>query len=403
MNSNSRVTIVHPKKDKGWGWTTASKASLVMSVFLGVSYCIGIGVGFIYLPSIVSIPLYFEKYRATAMGLSTAGSGIGSLVFAPLTQWLIAFYCTWKGAMLIGTGLVLNCLFLSLFYRDDGAFVKANEAEEGIPSDDDQDSSDFYQIQDPTSTNNPDLIQASENLDVDINNVVEGSRINSVTSFIPLTPSTSTAKVPCSGFRKTVRDLMDLTLFKNYVFCVFSVFSFLYYFGISSPTVYVFHLATDLKIATKLEASFLISIMGIANTIAKIIFGLWADRASLSVLNIYIICLFVNGISTTMISLINEYYQIALYSFVFETTWGATIALTSILLVDLLGLDKLSNAYGLYLLVTGISTSAGAPVTGILYNITGSYNLGFYLAGGFTIIGTLLLLIIPSVQRRFPQ
>lgn len=55
------------------------------------------------------------------------------------------------------------------------------------------------------------------------------------------------------------------------------------------------------------------------------------------------------------------------YAFVFGFTIGAYVGLTSVILVDLLGLDKLTNAFGILLLFQGIASFAGPPLAGMLY------------------------------------
>jgi len=44
---------------------------------------------------------------------------------------------------------------------------------------------------------------------------------------------------------------------------------------------------------------------------------------------------------------------------------GAYVCLTPIVLVDLLGLEKLSNAFGLVLLFQGIGAVVGPPIAGL--------------------------------------
>lgn len=43
---------------------------------------------------------------------------------------------------------------------------------------------------------------------------------------------------------------------------------------------------------------------------------------------------------------------------------GAYVSLTSVILVDLLGLEKLTNAFGLLLLFEGVACLIGPPITG---------------------------------------
>ena len=43
---------------------------------------------------------------------------------------------------------------------------------------------------------------------------------------------------------------------------------------------------------------------------------------------------------------------------------GVYVGLTSIVLVDLLGLDKLTNSFGLLLMFQGVATLIGPPIAG---------------------------------------
>ena len=52
------------------------------------------------------------------------------------------------------------------------------------------------------------------------------------------------------------------------------------------------------------------------------------------------------------------------YAFVFGFTTGAYVGLTSVITVDLFGLDKLTNAFGLLLLFQGIASFLGPPLAG---------------------------------------
>ena len=76
----------------------------------------GFGFGLIYLPAIVSVTCYFEKKRSFATGIAVCGSGIGTFIFAPLTEALINTY-GWRGALLIITAITLNCIIFGALFR----------------------------------------------------------------------------------------------------------------------------------------------------------------------------------------------------------------------------------------------------------------------------------------------
>lgn len=59
-----------------------------------------------------------------------------------------------------------------------------------------------------------------------------------------------------------------------------------------------------------------------------------------------------------------EFYGLAIYATLFGFTIGAYVGLTSVVLVDLLGLERLTNAFGLLLLFQGIASLIGPPFAG---------------------------------------
>lgn len=87
-------------------------ATLILTIGVGA----GFGLGLIYLPAIVSVTIWFEKYRSLATGIAVCGSGFGTFIFAPLTELLVTSY-SWRGAMLIIAGIVLNCIIFGAMFR----------------------------------------------------------------------------------------------------------------------------------------------------------------------------------------------------------------------------------------------------------------------------------------------
>lgn len=109
-----------------------------------------------------------------------------------------------------------------------------------------------------------------------------------------------------------------------------------------------------------------------------------------------------------------------IYCGLFGATIAAFVGLNSVILVDLLGLDKLTNALGLVFLFQGIASLIGPPIigdhnescfslncsrfhllidSGRLKDMLGSYNPGFYLAGAMISVSGLMLFLIPCFLR----
>ncbi|KAK3746745.1 hypothetical protein RRG08_059576 [Elysia crispata] len=77
----------------------------------------------------------------------------------------------------------------------------------------------------------------------------------------------------------------------------------------------------------------------------------------------------------------SSYGQLAVYSSIFGLAVAVFVSLRSIIMVELMGLDRLTSAFGLVIMCQGISAFLGAPIAGSLSDTYGNYNAAFYLAG----------------------
>lgn len=144
-----------------------------------------------------------------------------------------------------------------------------------------------------------------------------------------------------------------------------------------------------LGIASDEEASFLLSIIGIASTVGRLIFGYLSDHAFINRLWLYSGSLTICGLVTVFSSFANNYFFMSLYcaafgvscgTFHFIYTYmhlfnefyfllGTYVSLTSVILVDLLGIEKLTNAFGILLLFQGMASFIGPPIIGNNINL----------------------------------
>lgn len=70
------------------------------------------------------------------------------------------------------------------------------------------------------------------------------------------------------------------------------------------------------------------------------------------------------GVSIGLIPWIHDYAGLATLAALYGFTISANYALVSVILVDLISLDKFTNGYGLLLLVQGIASLIGPPFAG---------------------------------------
>jgi len=65
----------------------------------------------------------------------------------------------------------------------------------------------------------------------------------------------------------------------------------------------------------------------------------------------------------------------------------------------LLGLDKLTNAFGLLILFRGAAAIVGSPLAGVVYDATLSYTVPFLMAGCFFFISAVTSFMAPAMKQ----
>lgn len=73
--------------------------------------------------------------------------------------------------------------------------------------------------------------------------------------------------------------------------------------------------------------------------------------------------------------------------------------LRTIIFVKYLGLDRLTNAFGLSMLVMGFGALAGSPIAGFLIECDGTYTYAFVLSGGCQVLSGLVFLCLGCVHK----
>lgn len=219
---------------------------------------------------------------------------------------------------------------------------------------------------------------------------------NSMTTIA--SDSVSTAHQMYSEFKKLFKDILDFSYFFDVRFLLFAISNFILYTWYDVVYVYLPDFGLEHKVS-ETDASVLISLIGIVNMFGEIILGYAGDREELNPNIVYAICMALCGISILLIPFFYTYVGMCILASAFGLFIAANYSLTSIILVNLVDLDRFTNAYGLLLLVQGIANLIGPPLAGMAYDITGTYNLSFFLAGGFIIVSGVLLMILPVVSK----
>ncbi|XP_043503785.1 monocarboxylate transporter 3 isoform X3 [Polistes fuscatus] len=207
---------------------------------------------------------------------------------------------------------------------------------------------------------------------------------------------------PClvlpDSFKEALATMMDVSLLKDPVFLLIGISNVFGMAGLYVPFVYL----VDAAILDGIEsnsASFLLSIIGITNTVGRVACGYVADFPQVDSLLLNNVCLIISTLAVAATPFCHSYASYIAMSIFFGIAISGYISLTSIILVDLLGLDKLTNAFGLLILFRGAAAIVGSPLAGAVYDATQSYSIPFFMAGFFFFVSTITSFMAPAMKR----
>ena len=162
--------------------------------------------------------------------------------------------------------------------------------------------------------------------------------------------------------KRVIKTMFDPSILKHPLYIIFALSNFILYFWYDVPYIFITDRAVELGMEES-KASFLLSALGIVNTFGQIFYGFIGDlEVNLSLL--YGFSMLACGVAVLLVPMFVAFIPLAVLSGAFGLFISVNYSLSTVILVEYLGLGKLSNAYGLTMLVQGIANLVGPPVAG---------------------------------------
>jgi MFS family permease len=106
------------------GFISASFAKRIWQLYLSQGLLVGLGVGFIFIPSISILSQWFSIRRSLANGISSAGSGVGGVIFSFATGGMIKHVGLGWSLRITGIITFITTLTAALLLRDQNHIIR---------------------------------------------------------------------------------------------------------------------------------------------------------------------------------------------------------------------------------------------------------------------------------------
>ncbi|KAJ7328161.1 hypothetical protein OS493_025574 [Desmophyllum pertusum] len=311
------------------GFVLSSFVKDIHRLYLTFGVLWGIGASMSYLPTLRSLPYWFERRIGLANGIVTAGSGVGTIAMGPIMQLTVNYLGFSNAARVLG-GTLSICTIGALLYR--------------IPS---QTGKEVEKMEETVKPRKP--------------------------------------------------PMFDFSVFKNKAFLVWCISLSAFMMGYFVPFVHLPAYAEECGIPNS-QSSTLIGMMSVGSTFGRLFFGKLGDHPRVNRLYCFQMSMLIIGVANTLSTLTKSYAGLAVYMVVFGVFDGCYVVLLAVLCADIVGVDKVAAGIGVQFFFMAITSIAGPPLAGMIYDLSQSYQIAFYVAGACSTVATCLLFLVPALM-----
>lgn len=315
----------------GCGLLLTSQAGSLWQLFITYSLFLAMGTSAIYVVVMSTVVRWFDRKRGMALGIASAGGGLGPILMAPLATLMITSF-DWRTAyIIIGIAAWVIILPLSrLLKRDpqeigalpDGAVMETGERGEGLPW----------------------------NISLSLSQAIR------TRSF----------------------------------WLVVSVF-FLFAFNLFLILTHLVPHGTDTGL-TQAEAALVLSVAGGATLVSRLFLGVASDKLGRK--KAAATCMLLNAAAMVWLLYSRDLWAFYVFGIVFGLAWGGMAPAMAALIGDTFGVGNMGAILGVLDTGFSVGAAVGPLVGGYIYDVSHSYFIAFLLAAVVMLAAAVLITLV---------
>ncbi|KAK5850627.1 hypothetical protein PBY51_001490 [Eleginops maclovinus] len=196
--------------------------------------------------------------------------------------------------------------------------------------------------------------------------------------------------------------LIDFSILRECSFILYSMFGLFATLGFFAPPLYIIELSVSRGVERS-HAAYMLSTMAVAEILGRFSIGwiLSRERFRNRKLMVLLVCVISMTVDLLGFTLVTEFYGLAVCCAFFGFFMG-TIACTHIPMLaedDVVGIERMSSAAGVYVFIQSFSGLAGPPLGGLLVDLTQNYGAAFYSCAAGLGVSAVFLGLVPSLRK----
>ncbi|KAM9336617.1 monocarboxylate transporter 7-like [Symphorus nematophorus] len=196
--------------------------------------------------------------------------------------------------------------------------------------------------------------------------------------------------------------LLDFYILTECSFILYSLFGLFATLGFFAPQLYIIELSVS-RGMDRDRATYMLSIMAVAEIFGRFSIGWVLTRKQLmkKKLLVLLACVITMTVDLVGFTLVTHFYGLAVCCALYGFFMG-TLACTHIPMLaedDVVGIDRMSSAAGVYVFIHSFAGLAGPPLGGVLVDVTKNYGSAFYSCAAGMALSALFLGLVRPAKR----
>ncbi|MBN3313516.1 MOT7 protein, partial [Atractosteus spatula] len=301
------------------GTIAAAFTNSIVEMYIAVGIISGLGYCLTFLPTVTILSQYFTKRRSLVTAVASTGESFSVFAFAPAFTAL-KDQIGWRYCLVVIGALQSSIILCGLLLRPITIKPKPVEEEES---------------KDPTpETEQPKPLRAK---------------------------------------------LLDFTVLKDCSFIFYALFGLFATLGFFAPQLYVIELSVSRGIERE-QAAYMLCAMAVAEIFGRISIGWVLNKRPIRKIYILLICVVLLALVLLIFTFVTDFWGLMICCMLYGFLLG-TVASTHIPMLaedDVVGIDRMPSAVGVYVFIQSFAGLAGPPLGGFLVDKTQNYGSAFY-------------------------
>ncbi|RXM33822.1 Monocarboxylate transporter 7 [Acipenser ruthenus] len=377
------------------GMISSAFVNSVEQMYITVGVVSGLGYCLAFLPTVTILSQYFQKRRSLVTAIASTGECFSVFVFAPAFTAL-KDYSGWRCCLIVmgvfqSTIILCGALLRPIVIQTKQEVVHKTQIK--------QIETKYMLDNEQTHTSIDSVDSGVQSLSTSCTNIAGRSKEEEMEME---KKEEETGMLPGASMEKEEpstpplrNKLLDFSVLKDCSFICYALFGLFATLGFFAPQLYVIPLSISLGIG-KDRAAYMLSAMAVAEIFGRISMGWMLNKKPIRKIYIELICVLLLCLVLVVFPFVCEFWGLmvccVLYGFMLGTVAASHIPMLAE--DDVLGIEKMPSAVGVYIFIQSFAGLAGPPLGGFLVDLTEDYGAAFYSCAAGMGVGALFLALV---------